>query len=141
MHGKLVSPLIASLALIIATIVIAAFLANYVTGAIEAENKKSMQCPDGAMINYVSNDYPRFYGGRIEAVVEVAGSPLSGFAFDLSLANGTTVSYPNTESQMLTAGTIGTLKTGQLPFSAPEISSVIIKTNCTGIETGARNLR
>ncbi len=141
MHGKLVSPLIASLGLIIATVVIAAFLANYVTGAIEAENSKALQCAPDATLNYVSNDYPRFYGSHVEAVIEVSGSSLSGFSFDITLANGTLVNYPNTESQVLVKGTIGTLKTGQLSFNAPDVISVVIKTNCTNVATEARSLR
>jgi len=141
MDGKIVSPLVASAGLIIATIIIAAFLANYVTAAVEAENVKASQCPEGTTLNYVSNDYPRFTGGRIEAVVEVKGSSLKDFVFNLTLNNGTKASYPNTESPVLTAGTIGTLKTDVIPYNVPDIGSIVITTACSNVATQSRSLR
>jgi archaellum component FlaF (FlaF/FlaG flagellin family) len=136
-----VSPLVASLGLILATIVISAFIANYVTSAYNAEYQKSMICQNSTTINYVTYDYPRFYDSRIEATVQVNGSSLSGFAFDITLVNGTAVTYPNMETDLLVDGSIGTLKTGVLPFNAPDISSVVITTNCTNVATVPRSLR
>ncbi|MBU5557900.1 MAG: hypothetical protein KQA33_02390 [Candidatus Aenigmarchaeota archaeon] len=141
MRGMVVSPLVASAGLIIATIIIAAFLANYVTSAIESESLKALECPENTTINYVSNDYPRFSGGRIEAVVEVSGNTLSGFVFNLTLSNSSVVSYPNKESQLLKAGTIGTLRTDVLPLNAPDIVSVVITTSCSNVATEPRSLR
>ena len=141
MRSKGMSPILASLGLILVTVIISAFLYMYVTSAYNEQTLKATECPTGTALNFVSNDYPRFSSGRIEATVEVTGNPLTGFMFDLKLVNGTTLSYANTESKTLTAGTIGTLKTDVLPLNVPDIETVTITTACSNVATVERSLR
>lgn len=141
MRSKGVSPIIASIGLIISTIIIAAFLASYVSAAVEAEAAKATQCPAGTMLNYVSNDYPRFVSGRIGAVINVSGQSLTGFVFNITLVNGTMLSYPNVQTKAVAPGVTGVIGTDLLPIDAPDVQFVVITTSCSNVATEPRNLR
>ncbi|HIQ50007.1 MAG TPA: hypothetical protein EYH56_02310 [Nanoarchaeota archaeon] len=92
---KGISPLIAVVLLIAATVTVAAILANwarsYVGGEVTEFRSKveKFECLYGA-ISLISDEYPKIVNDRIVAMIEVAGVPLGNFTFEVIYNDPTT---------------------------------------------------
>lgn len=135
-----ISPLTASIALIVLTMVVAAALASYVTGIVAQRQAALSECPSGSALNYVSNDYPRWSGGRIIAIIG-ANVPLDDFAFSVALNNGSVLTLGDSNKLVLSQGVPGEIRTEQLSVSSSDVASVAILSNCTNVKSEARALR
>ena len=85
---KGISPLIAVVLLIAASVTVAAILASwaksYSLGQIGQFEKKTGEFECGAgVISFISDEYPKLVNDQIVAIIEVAGVPLGNFSFEV----------------------------------------------------------
>ncbi len=143
---KGISPLIAVVLLIAATVTVAALLASwaktYSMGQIgQFETKTGVfECSSG-VISLISNDYPKIVSDKIIAVIEVAGAPLGNFTFEV-MYNESGIEKINvlkdTENLALSPGRVGTVISENLTqkgINSKDVLKVRINSNCSEVNT------
>ena len=137
---KGVSPLVASVLLIVITMSVAAVLATFVSSYTKSTLASLPTCIGGNII-YVTADYPKWADGKITAIVEAQNVPLGNFKFDIIFNNDTAISVSDTQGLSLAAGAAGTIISQQIGASKTDIRQVRVSTNCSNVKTDWTTLR
>lgn len=143
---KGISPLIAVVLLIAATVTVAAILASWaktysVARVTEFKEKTGeFQCSAG-VISLISEEYPKIVSDKIVAVIEVAGIPLGNFTFEV-MYNESGIPkvkiLKDTENLALAPGRVGTIISENLTengINPSNIMKVRIDSNCSEVHT------
>ena len=140
---KGVSPLIASVLLIAITMTLAAILASFVSNYTREQLSSLPSCVGGTLV-YSSADYPKWVtaSNAVIAVVEAENVDLEDFTFEVLLTNDTLINSDDTVGTPISAGSAGTVRSGNLGVSQSEVSTVrIVAGNCAGVKTDWSALR
>jgi len=139
---KGISPLVASVLLIAITLAVAAILANYVSTYTQETLGTLPTCVGGSMV-YATADYPEWdeSNSRIKAVIEAQFVPLGDFKFEVLLTNDTVITSDDTQGLSLSAGSTGTIISGNLGVTKNSINKVRVSTNCSNVFIAYRTLR
>ncbi len=140
---KGVSPLVASVLLIVITMGVAAVLATFVSSYTRQTLQTSLPTCIGGNLVYISAEYPKWddAGKKIIAVVEAQNVPLGDFKFDIILSNDTAFSVSDIQGLSLAPGATGTIMTSSLSLSKTDIKQVRVSTNCSNVKTEWTTLR
>ncbi len=150
---KGISPLIAVVLLIAATVAVAAIMANwartYSVGQLTKINEKSQQteCNEG-MISFLTaiKDNPKIANNRIYATVQVDNVDLGNFTFEVIYYDSNnvpqTLTLKERNGKSIRAGSIATLESEDFPtgFDTTKIIKLRISTNCSNVKTEWRNV-
>jgi flagellin-like protein len=140
---KGVSPLVASVLLIVITMGVAAVLATFVSSYTRQTLETTLPTCIGGDIVYVSANYPKWDDStkKIIAVIEAQNVPLGDFKFDVILNNDTAFSLTDVQGLSLAPGATGTIISPSLTVSKTDIKQVRISTNCSNVKTEWATLR
>ncbi len=146
---KGISPLIAVVLLIAATVAMAAILASwaktYSVGQISQFEEKvtEFDCSSGVIYFISGIENPKVVGNKIIAVIEVGNVPLGNFSFEIIYNyNGipNTTVLKDTSGTQLAPGRIGTLVSEQLPMDPASIEKIRIISNCSEVKSAWKTL-
>ncbi len=140
---KGISPLIAVVLLIAATVAVAAILANWATSysKIHTEEISSKTGCTMGLVYFLSNEYPKLVGDRIVAVLEVENVPLGDFAFEVIYEKDgieKTAVLKDTLNTSIAPGRAGSIVSENLTeygIDPSSIKKVRIITNCSEVKT------
>jgi len=139
---KGVSPLVASVLLIVITMSVAAVLATFVSSYTKSTLASLPTCVGGNII-YVTADYPKWDAStqKITAIVEAQNIPLGNFKFDVIFINDSATSFLDSQGLSLAAGATGTIISQPIGATKNDVKQVRVSTNCSNVKTDWTNLR
>ena len=151
---KGISPLIAVVLLIAATVAVAAILASwaktYSVGQISQFEKKTeaFSCSAGVITFVKEIENPKIINNKIVAIIEVGNVPLGNFTFEVIYTDAegipkTTVLKDTTHTQ-LSPGSMGTLISERLDdynITPESVQKVRIASNCSEVKSVWKTLK
>ncbi len=138
---KGISPLIAVVLLIAATVAVAAILASWATGYSQSKTQEITSKSGCAMglVYFLSDEYPKIVGNKIVAVIEVENVPLGSFAFEVIYEEDgveKTAILKDVLNTTIAPGRAGSIISENITsFDASSIKKVRVLSNCTDVRT------